>query len=135
MHAKRAIILAIIVGIMTTIANIAAVAVGYSSGFDAGMRTRVGLIAGVLFFIALISLKSRSQRGVEAFPVPEIIALSAGWILNPFSWVGRSYMGQLFTDAGSLSVSIDFLAWVLSATACAVAAAAWLRRPEVATRR
>jgi len=62
-------------------------------------------------------------------PLRTLLALAvAGYALCPATWVGRTYLAQLWFAPGALTVAIDLVAWV----AVAAATGAALRRRRAA---
>jgi hypothetical protein len=49
-------------------------------------------------------------------------AAAAGYALNPFTWSGRGFMGQLWCQPGLASAAFDLFAWLAVVLAAAVLA-------------
>lgn len=95
---------------------------------ESGLWIRVVLVALALLGTALF-FHMRLPRNQS----PELTlfaGLLLGWALNPFSWIGRSYAGQIKFDAGVPSGAADLIYWAMTAAAAAAIGHMMLTRSE-----
>ena len=99
--------------IATALANLVAAFVGINGSTTGGMWIRTALVIAVMLVVAS---RSANRRDAEGFPLPEVVGLCIGWALNPFSWIGRSFVGQWWADGNTaLAMAFDFGAWIVTA--------------------
>lgn len=99
--------------VATIVADIVAAFAGINAGVTSGMWIRTALVIAVMLVIAS---RSANLRAAEGFPLPEVVGLGVGWALNPFSWMGRSYVGQWWADGSTaLAMAFDFGGWIVTA--------------------
>lgn len=106
----------------------------FGSALTAAILTSIAAIVGGVVASAQLSVTSgvtiRSFMVIIALAItatiwwlhmtpqdrPEalVVGLMGGWLLNPSSWSGTSYAGQLFTSLDIASVLIDVILWGLT---------------------
>lgn len=97
----------------TGAACIVATFVGLQRGEVVGLTIRTLLVLAVM--LVVVSRGAR-RRGAHDFPGPEVTGVLLAWALNPFSWIGRSYVGQWWIDEpGLVSAAVDAVGWAVSA--------------------
>jgi hypothetical protein len=89
---------------------------------------QTGLVARSLLVgvaLVLVTLVSNRRR-----PLPLLCGIAlAGYALNPFTWQGRAFVAQLWSEPGIATILLDGVAWV-----AVVALTGWLVRRAVAAR-
>lgn len=82
-----------------------------------GLWVRVVLVAVSLVVVAVYwtsRLPVRRAPGLTLF-----FGLLLAWALNPQSWIGRSYAGQLLATTGVPSAAFDLVCWAMTAAVIA----------------
>lgn len=114
---------------LTLLADVTAavLAVGQSSQ-TTGLWVRLILVSLAMFASAAIwagRVPRRPNPGMTLFT-----GLLLGWLLNPQSWIGRSYGGQLVTETGIQSSAADLLLWAATAAGLAFVASTQLEAAQ-----
>lgn len=81
----------------------------------AALRVRVVLVALSLLLTTVIAVRRWPTRRAPELTL--LTGLLLGWLINPQSWIGRSYGGQLLVDAGIGSAGLDLVLWAATAAA------------------
>ncbi len=106
---------------LTLLADVtAAVLAGGQSSHTTGLWVRLTLVT--LAMVAAVAIWSgripkRPSPGSTLFA-----GVLLGWALNPQSWIGRSYGGQLLVDTGIQSGGADLILWAAAAAGLAFVA-------------
>lgn len=111
---KVALTGAVLSFIAMVIATIAAV---NQLSITTGFWVRVVLVAVSLLVAAVIwsgRLPAQKEPGLTLF-----FGLLLAWALNPQSWIGRSYAGQLLATTGAPSAAYDLAFWAMTAAGIA----------------
>lgn len=111
--------------VMTLLADVTAGILG--SGDDS--PTAALWVRSVLVTLALIGTVAIWTSRIPRRPSPGSTLFTGvllGWALNPQSWIGRSYGGQLLADTGIQSAGADLILWAGVAGALAYVASAQL---------
>ena len=115
---------------LTFLADVtAAVLADGQSSHTTGLWVRLVLVTLAMFAAVAIwsgRIPKRPSPGSTLFT-----GVLVGWALNPQSWIGRSYGGQLLVDTGLQSGGADLLLWAAAAAGLAFIATSQLE----ATRR
>jgi hypothetical protein len=78
-----------------------------------------------LMLVTVVGLTARRAGPGSPRPVKAAaVGLAVGYLLNPFAWDGRAYLGQLLFPAGAGTALVDLVAWMLVGTAVAASVAA-----------
>lgn len=88
----------------------------------------------VLVLLSLFATAAIWTSRVDDAKNPELTVftgLMAAWAINPQSWIGRSYAGQLQFDTGVPSGAADLVYWSLSAAAAVAVVAVLKNRARV----
>lgn len=100
---------ALTAAVLTTLAAvIGGVAAVSQNSINNGVAVRSFLVVIALAVTAVIWWLRMTPRDR---PEALLIGLLGGWLLNPSSWSGTSYAGQLFTSYGLGSLVIDLILW------------------------
>lgn len=104
---------AVTAGILTMIAAVVAgvVAVDQTS-ITSGIIARTFLVIAAL---AITAFAWWSRMRPDDAPEALFVGLVAGWALNPQSWAGASFAGQLITDLPVGALLVDLVLWALLA--------------------
>ncbi len=92
----------------------------------AGVPTVPALVLkAVLVATVLVAVTWRATRDLRAGAprvAPVVVAALLGFAADPFTWAGRTFVGQLLAPAGPLTLVVDLVAWtgVVVATAVVV---------------
>lgn len=99
---------------LTTVADLIAALIAIDQlSRTPGMWVRIVLVV-IALLVTIAVWHSRMPRHTP--PGPTLVAgLLLGWALNPQSWIGRSYGGQLLVDTGVQSAGADLLLWAATA--------------------
>lgn len=112
---QRGLVLRVALGTAVAAFVAAAVAAGIgvsTRSVDTAVLIRSGLItASVFTWVSVVARRHADQLDVHELRRGCLLGLLLGFVLNPFGWVGRSYLGQLWFDPGVLTVLIDLTAW------------------------
>lgn len=118
MSVPHVIKIALSAALLTLVAAIIAATIGINdTSATTGLWARillvlVALFASAAFWAGRIPVKAHAGSTIFA-------GLLAAWALNPQSWVGRSFGGQLLVETGSASAGADLLLWAIAAAAVA----------------
>jgi hypothetical protein len=83
------------------------------------------LMVAVLLALVLPSVLDRQPRIPATALYPSVLAgATVGYLINPYSWSGRTFVTQLVLDAGPATAVADLMLWLgLVALACTRVAA------------
>lgn len=100
---------ALTAAVLTTLAAVigGVIAVGQTS-VDNGVVVRSFLVVIALGTTAVVFWLRMTPRDR---PEALLLGLLGGWVLNPSSWAGASYAGQIFTSHAVAAFLIDLILW------------------------
>ena len=106
---------AVTAAILTAIADI----IGGVIAVDQDSATRGVVVRSFIVVIALAVTAVVWWLRMTPRDRPEtlLVGLMGGWLLNPSSWAGASFAGQLITSYGLGSFVIDFILWGITSVA------------------
>ncbi len=94
--------------------------IGMVAGLLLGENTATVIIRAALVGLFLVGagrfLALRADDDPPQAPRAEAMVLGAGllgYLLDPWTWGGRTLIGQAFLDAGPLTMIIDLVGWML----------------------
>lgn len=105
---------ALATAVMAFAGALVATAVGVSTvSVDPALAVRAALVTvALLLAVVLVVLRARGRLPAGVVVRSAQVGLALGYLLNPFSWVGRSYLTQLWLEPGPLTFVLDFVAWL-----------------------
>lgn len=77
------------------------------------------LLVTALLALALPGVLNALRPAIDPLVLQPTVLLGAtlGYLLNPFAWSGRAYLGQLLFDPGAVTFVADLALWVAVAWA------------------
>lgn len=93
-------------------ALVAAVVAVNALSVQRGLVVRVVLVIAAMAAVALVAWM---RRRASDPPEQIVLGLIGGWLLNPASWNGRSFAGQLVIDEWVASLAVDLVLWAIVA--------------------
>jgi len=102
---------AVSTAVLAFVAAVVAATVGVNAvSVNRGLVVRVVLVSAVLAVVALVAW---TRRRASDPPEQIVLGLLGGWLLNPASWNGRSFAGQLVIDEWVGALVVDLVLWAI----------------------
>ena len=123
---------ALVCGLGGTVVGLCAAAVAIPNG-----QVTVGVVLRSVLVVVLLAAVLPSSISGMAPPVDQarlqpsvLVGAALGYVLDPMSWVGRSFVTQLFVDPGVVTGVADLALWLALAWAgCTLRVHTGQRRP------